>query len=66
MVPGVRPIIDLGYKYTVRKVLSFIFTNNAGSTLAGITYLSKYPDKFTNVAICAVARPLFMSKFFCS
>ena len=62
MVPGVRPLITIGYKQNARKVLSFIFTDNSGSTKTGIPYLSKYPDQFTNVAIHPVARPLVMSK----
>ena len=33
MVPGGRPFIAIGYKYNVRKVLYFIVTDNAGSTL---------------------------------
>ena len=60
MVPGGRPLIDMGYKYNTRKVLTFIVTDNAGSTNTGIPYLSKYPDQFTNVSICPVARPLVM------
>ena len=44
--PMVRPLIDIGYKYNTRKVLSFIVTEDSGSTKAGITYLSKYPEQF--------------------
>ena len=55
------PLIAIGYKYNARKVLSFIVTDNAGSTKTGISYLSKYPDQFTNVAIFPVDLPLFMS-----
>ena len=62
MVPGGRPLIAIGYKYNTRKVLSFIVTDNAGSTKTGIPYLSKYPDQFTNVSIRPVARPVVMSK----
>ena len=62
MVPRDRQIISVGYKYNARKVLSFIVTEKAGITKTGIHYLSKYPDKFTNVDICPVALPLFMSK----
>ena len=51
MVPGDSPLIYIGYKYNVQKVLSFIITYNAGITKTGIPYLSKYPDQFTNVAI---------------
>ena len=65
MVPGDRPLIAISYKYNARKVLSLIFTDNAGSTKTGIPYLSKYPDQFTNVAILAVACPLVVSIFFC-
>ena len=62
MVPGGRPLIAIGYKYNVRKFLSFIVTDNAGSTKTGIPYLSYYPDQFTNVYIRPVARLLVMSK----
>ena len=64
MVPGGRPIIAIGYTYNMRKVLSFIVTDNAGITQAGPPYLSKYPDQFINVAILPVALPLVMSIFF--
>ena len=60
MVPGYRLIIAIGYNYNARKFLYFIVTDNAGSTKTSITYLSKYPDQFTNVAIRPVARPLGM------
>ena len=64
MLPGGRPLIAIGYKYNAQKVISFIVTNNAGSTRTGIPYLSKYPDQFTNVSIRPVARSLVMSKVF--
>ena len=64
-VPGGRPLIAIGYKYNARKFLSFIVTYNSGSTKTGISYLSKYPDQSTNVAIRPVARPLVMSDIFC-
>ena len=60
MVPGEMPLIAIGYKYNARKVLSFIVTNKSGITNTSITYLSKYPDQFTNVAIFPVAHPLVM------
>ena len=62
MVPRYRPLISIGYKYNARKVIYFIVADNAGRTKNGIPYLSKYPNKFTNVAIVPVARPLVMSK----
>ena len=61
VLPGKRTIIGIGYKYNARKVLSFVVTDNVGSTKTGIPYLSKYPEKFTNVSIRSVARPLVMS-----
>ena len=62
MVPGDMPLVAIGYKYNAQKVISFIVTDNSGSIKTGIPYLSKYPDQFTNVAICLVARPFVMSK----
>ena len=61
MVIWGRLIIAIGYKYNALKVLSFIVTDNAGSTKTGIPYLSKYPNQFTNVAIFPVDLPLVMS-----
>ena len=63
-VPGERPPIYIGYKYNYQKVLSFVSTVGLGRTTLGITYLSKYPDQFSNVSIRPVARPHIMSKFF--
>ena len=62
MVPGDRPLIAIGYKYNAQKVLYFIVTDNAGSTLASLPYLSKYPEQFTNVAIRPVALPLVVNE----
>ena len=64
MVPGRRLIIAIGYMYNEWKVLSFIVTDNSGGTQIGLPYLSKCSDKFTNVPIFPIARPLVMSKFF--
>ena len=44
MLQGGRLIIDIGYKYTARKVLYFIVIENTGIAQAGLPYLSKYPD----------------------
>ena len=64
MVPGGRPPIALGYKYNARKVLYFIVTDNRGRTLAGLTCLYMYSDKFSYVSIIPVSCPLFMHKLF--
>ena len=53
-------LIAIGYKYNARKVLSFIVTDKSGSTKTDITYLSKYPDQFTNVEIRPADFPLVM------
>ena len=64
MVPKRRPLIAIGYTYNVRKVLSFIITENPGSTQAGPTYLSKYTNQFSNVSICSFDLLLVMYNFF--
>ena len=58
MVPGVRLLIAIGFKYNDHKILYFIVTDNAGIIQAGLICLSNYSDQFTNVAIFPVARPL--------
>ena len=63
VVPGERPILAIGYKYNCQKVLSFVDTVGAESTMLDINYLSNYPDQFSNVSIFPVAHTLLMSKF---
>ena len=48
----------------MRKVLSFIVTENTGITQVVLPYSSNYPDQFINVAIFSLACPLVVSKFF--
>ena len=36
VVPGDRPLIDIGYKYNAHKFLYFIVTDNTGSIKIGI------------------------------
>ena len=64
VVPGYIPLIAIGYKYNTWKVLSFIVTEDAGSTQAGLPYLSKYANQFTNIAIHPIDRTIVMSKCF--
>ena len=64
VVPGGRSLISIGYKYKGQKVIYFIITDNTGIAQAYLTYLSKYPDHFTNVYIHPVDCPLVVSKFF--
>ena len=65
MVPGDRQIIDMGYTYNLKNILSFIVTEKSGSAKPDIPYLSKYTDQFTNVSTCPVACPLVISKKIC-
>ena len=58
IVPGGRPIISIGCKYNVQKVIYFIVTDNTGITQAGLPYLYKYPDQFSNVEISLLLVPL--------
>ena len=62
--PGDRPIIAIGYKYNMCKVISFIATEYACSTKDGIPNLSKKPNRFSNVSILPVSCTLVMSKLF--
>ena len=64
VVPRGRPLISIDYKYNMQKVIYFIVTDNKGSLQAGLLYLSKYPDHFSNVATRPVSCPLFMHKLF--
>ena len=57
-VPGDR------YKSKYQKVLSFVDTEDEGSTNDGIPCSSKYPDQFANVYILPVSHLLVVSKFF--
>ena len=50
-VPGGRPLLDIGYKYNFRKVLGFIGTGGARITAPGNSYLSCFPDIYSNASI---------------
>ena len=64
MVRKVSPLIAIGYKYNVWKVLYFNVTENAGSIQAGTPYLHEYPNQFCNFDICPVVCHLLMHKLF--
>ena len=49
--PGEIPLLAIGYKYDSRKVLGFIATEGSGSTEPGDTYLSCFPDIYSNVSV---------------
>ena len=50
-ISGERPLLAIGYKYNSRKVLGFIATEGAGITEQGDTYLSRFPDIYSNVSV---------------
>ncbi len=57
-------LVTVGYKYNKKKVLIFVFNKGAGSTDAGEPYEARFPDKFGNVCIRQVARPVVVSRYF--
>ena len=60
------PLIAIDYKYSTRKVIYFIYTEDTGRKKDCIPYLYKYHDQFDNVAISPVACNIFMSELFVS
>ena len=63
-VTGDRPPIDIGYKYNYRKVLGFIATKVYGSTEPGDTYLSHFPDIYSNVSILTIVCNHFLGRYY--
>ena len=61
-VPGGRPLLRIGYKYNYRKVLLFIANEGAGSTEPGDSYLSCFPDIYSNVSVRPVVCPNFLGR----
>ena len=61
-VPGDIPLMDS------RKVLGFIATEGYGSTEPGDTYVSRFPDIFSNVSVGPVVLPHFLGRYlnFCN
>ena len=56
-------LMVIGYKYIYRKVLGFISTEGDGSTEPGDTYLSRFPDIYSNVSVHPVVRPQFLVRY---
>lgn len=57
-------LLAIGYKYNARKVLCFIATKNAGSTMPGEPYIARFNDVNSNVAERPVSRPPVLSRYF--
>ena len=56
--------MDIGYKYISQKVLGFIATEGSVSTEPGVTYLSHYPENYSNVYIHPVLTPHAIGSYF--
>ena len=50
-VPGDRPVMDIGHKYSSTKVLLFISTEGDGSNETVDPSLSCYPENYYNVSV---------------
>lgn len=58
-------LVALGYKYNAKKVLCFVCTANAGSTVPGAKhYIAKFPDRFGNTCSRKIPRPQVLSSYF--
>jgi len=59
------PLYALAYKYNIKKVLCFVMTANAGSTIPGSTpYIAQFPDKYGNLSTRNVPRPEVLATYF--
>ena len=58
------PLVYIGYKYNIKKVLVFVTTKGAGSTKVGKSYPAKFPDKIGNVCTREMAHPAIISNYF--
>ena len=63
-VPGGRSLLAIGYRYNFSKVLGFIADEGAGSTEPGDTYLSPFPDIYSNVYVWPVVCTHFLVGYF--
>ena len=59
-------IVFISYTYNAKKVLHFVTTAGAGSTVPdeNRAYTAKFPDEFGNVAVRKVPRPACLSDYF--
>ena len=63
-VPGGIQLLAVGYKNNSRKVLGFIATEGAGSTEPGDTYLSCFPDIYSDAYVRSVVCPHLLVSYF--
>ena len=57
IVPVDRHLMAIGCKYNSHKVIGFVATEGAGSTVPGDIYLYCCPDMFSNVSVHSFVRP---------
>ena len=57
-------LIATGYRYSSKKTLHFVTTEDAGSTTPGSAYKIKFCDEMGNVHTRFVDRPEVVSKVF--
>ena len=57
-------LLTIGYKYNSSKVLTFVLSRGAGSTVAGRPYQARFPDVYGNVHTRDVPRPRVLNTYF--
>lgn len=57
-------LFAVGYKYNSKKVLLFVFTNDAGPTTDGEPYEAKFDNGSGTTAVRLVPRPAVVSNYF--
>ena len=57
-------LLCIGYKYNKSKVMVFVATTGAGSTVAGRPYQARFPDVFGNVHTCDVQIPALITRYY--
>ena len=59
-----QPLVAIGYKYTSRKVMTFVATEKAGNTLPGYPYCARWKDDTSFSNARPVNRPQVISNYF--
>jgi len=59
-----RELLAIGYKYSLKKVICFLSTAEAGHTEAGLPYEAKWKDENNNTLCRDVPRPEICAKYF--
>jgi len=62
--PRGTQLMKIGYRYSSKKNLLFIASQDGGSTRTGTSYEMKFTDEFGNVCVRFVDRPEIVSEFF--